>query len=1021
MLDSNFIRNLDQDIFSTLTSLYFLCLSSNNIQHLSPKLFQYTQRLYLLDLSYNEIQYLPQELFCCMKGLESLNLASNKIQNLTENLFYPLTALKVLYLSYNRIQYLPNQLFGVNLEMLGLQNNMIDFISNETFVKYQEIDYLFLSANRLKTIPYRAFFYQNRIIMLSDNPITTIDPEAFRKTDYFPLQVYLLRTKLKILSLQSFANFRGHNIQMFIRNGMVGTLKYGAEGSIIYLNSLGSDAEAVKLKRHMDASVKEALISALLASGFKQVSTNHSDYDTLLLPCPVGTFSNSSSKGQHGCTQCPPGGFYSDIFGYVSESCMKCPNGSFVAYDKAPGTRPQDCKACPEGTETDFFAGLRACKCLIGFYRTHLFKKCHKCGRGLECKDDYVSLKSGYWWKWRNETYRDRYRSFQANLLAPLPALDSFSVQYPFPMPTPYRCPIEGSCKGGLDSPCENGYKGPLCGVCSSGYFKQLQTCKKCPSKKLMMVQLSIIAVILLITVTFLAWTSKRKAKKYRGCSVMDMFLSKLKIVVGFYQVTYGIMEAFAYIKWPDSLQIIGKYSEILQLNILQIAPASCLFPGLNADAFGNLFAMLAINALVIGFSCVAYGVQKMIILRTESMGVEVKSREISQTKELVYKNLFFFLYVTYLSTCSKTANVLPFACRTICQDQKDEICNKYLKADYSIQCNVSRYSKMVIVAYVSCAYIVALPAASFVALWRQQRVPIGSKDAKTSHYLDTNAEMITGLRFLFENYKQVSWYWELVEMSRKVILTSGLILVGQESRSYIGLAWVMAGMYGMLFSWIRPVKDVTENSLMTVSLAVTVFNLGIGAVGRIPAENISASSDPYVDAVLFKILILLANTLVISLVVVQFVLNLYHNLKEWLKNPHWSLSCCLALLLPLKELQEEISGLAATNLFHEQLQANELVVPTILAAVKNSGAIDVVLEESEQGDDGTIKAHGICQAEYRSKQRHRWTQTEPLSLLFADIVVHEQIDEIPRVNTRLGSQNRPGFEASEGKSTGSG
>ena len=104
--------------------------------------------------------------------------------------------------------------------------------------------------------------------------------------------------------------------------------------------------------------------------------------------------------------------------------------------------------------------------------------------------------------------------------------------------------------------------------------------------------------------------------------------------------------------------------------------------------------------------------------------------------------------------------------------------------------------------------------------------------------------------------------------MSRKVILTSGLILVGQKSRSYIGLAWVMAGMYGMLFSWVKPVGDITENRLMTVSLAVTVVNLGIGAVSRIPAENISISSDPYVNATLFKILIILANTSVISLVV---------------------------------------------------------------------------------------------------------------------------------------------------------
>ena len=103
------------------------------------------------------------------------------------------------------------------------------------------------------------------------------------------------------------------------------------------------------------------------------------------------------------------------------------------------------------------------------------------------------------------------------------------------------------------------------------------------------------------------------------------------------------------------------------------------------------------------------------------------------------------------------------------------------------------------------------------------------SQDAKS------NIEMITGLRFLFENYKPCSWYWELVEMSRKVVLTSGLVLVGQESRSYIGLSWVIAGRYGMLFSSVSPIEDTSENRLMSTSLAVTVVNLGIGAVSRIP------------------------------------------------------------------------------------------------------------------------------------------------------------------------------------------
>ena len=49
---------------------------------------------------------------------------------------------------------------------------------------------------------------------------------------------------------------------------------------------------------------------------------------------------------------------------------------------------------------------------------------------------------------------------------------------------------------------------------------------------------------------------------------------------------------------------------------------------------------------------------------------------------------------------------------------------------------------------------------------------------------------------------------------------------------------------------------------------AVTVFNLGVGAVSIIPAENISSSIDTNMEAVLFKILIFGANTLVIGLLV---------------------------------------------------------------------------------------------------------------------------------------------------------
>ncbi len=171
----------------------------------------------------------------------------------------------------------------------------------------------------------------------------------------------------------------------------------------------------------------------------------------------------------------------------------------------------------------------------------------------------------------------------------------------------------------------------------------------------------------------------------------------------------------------------------------------------------------------------------------------------------------------------------------------------------------------MLIVAYISTVYIFALPVLSFVALWRHRRAQLATKDEDTSPDRGSNNAITSGLRFLFENYKTQSWYWELVEMTRKVILTCGLIFVGQESRSYIGLALVIAGMYGFLFAWMKPLQDVTENRLMATSLAVTVVNLVVGATSKIPAENVTGTIGPDTDALLFKILIFAANSLVIG------------------------------------------------------------------------------------------------------------------------------------------------------------
>ena len=105
-------------------------------------------------------------------------------------------------------------------------------------------------------------------------------------------------------------------------------------------------------------------------------------------------------------------------------------------------------------------------------------------------------------------------------------------------------------------------------------------------------------------------------------------------------------------------------------------------------------------------------------------------------------------------------------------------------------------------------------------------------------------------------------------------------------------------------------------------------------------------------------------------------------------------------MLLTLKKLQGEIGSLSETNILNNQLDTGEFTVPTLIGAVKDSGAIDVTFKENEEGDDVTAEVHCSFQdTECRKKRSHQGTQTNPFSLPIADIGAHEPIEEA-RVNS---------------------
>ena len=351
------------------------------------------------------------------------------------------------------------------------------------------------------------------------------------------------------------------------------------------------------------------------------------------------------------------------------------------------------------------------------------FGPCEKCpSKGLSCVDESVSLKQGYYWQWDSEINKRAYEAFAQNLKIESDSYWRNTSSYNGTLPEPNQCPRAKSCQGGLESKCAKGYTGPLCEVCEEHYYKRVLACKLCPSGIWVIVQLSLLSVAVLVLIIILIWSGRRRKNNNNGGKrpIVDILLARLKIVIGFYQVTSGIIEGFVYVKWPSSLSIIGDYAEVIQLNVLSFVPLHCLFPSWKQNAISKMYLMLGSNAGVILFAVISFWIRKLFLLWGINKEQSSKWRiKLSTTKEFLYRNVFLFLFITYPSTCSAILRVLPLACHELCTESS---CTRYLKADYSIKCEGDEYDFAKLFAFAASSYIVVLPGLVCLALWRHKR-----------------------------------------------------------------------------------------------------------------------------------------------------------------------------------------------------------------------------------------------------------------------------------------------------------
>ena len=478
----------------------------------------------------------------------------------------------------------------------------------------------------------------------------------------------------------------------------------------------------------------------------------------------------------------------------------------------------------------------------------------------MVCQSDTAILAPKYFWKFNSSEQMNHYKEFVLNIQIFNAEYNRDFSSYRALLPTPIKCPFTDSCNGGIESSCTEGYEGTLCATCSSNHFLRFNRCLECPSMLVTGISCVFVIVVFIVLFLLIFCGDSNAENSERGGTEADVVMSCVKIVVGFYQVASGIFSALRQVQWPVVLVSMEKYLKFVEGNILQFAPLSCIDPVFRLDPFMQFCLSISINISVV-LLILIYSLLRTHCIKKLEISDRRKKDKISHLKKSCYRNVFLFLLLSYPITSKKIINVilpLPGVCEDVCFTKDGSDCISLLKADYSISCLSPANGVYWKLAAACAIYPLLFPLLLLIPLYKYREPRLDN-------------EICFGLKVFFENYEEKFWFWEIIEMYRKLILISGILLFDSKSQYQIVCAVIVASVSGITYTMARPIKGKFEDRLQAFVLWTTFFNVCLGAITMCqnPTEN---------ESIFVNVIFVLLNSAVVLIAVGKFYLPTISN-----------------------------------------------------------------------------------------------------------------------------------------------
>jgi hypothetical protein len=416
-----------------------------------------------------------------------------------------------------------------------------------------------------------------------------------------------------------------------------------------------------------------------------------------------------------------------------------------------------------------------------------------------------------------------------------------------------FKCPLDG-CPGQADprngnesqvelKHCIAGFTGGLCAVCdeTGGFVKDGNTCTQCDTGSSITVLAPVLGGLLVVGVAYqmtAKWRKNRAASKPARASAgvvsfIGGLMVQVKILIGLLQITTQLPVTLT-IRYPDLFSELLSAIDVVLLDIFDVFRIQCL----SALSLHAKFIVIMLMPMA--------GIIVVQILRCISNHGATPEQVAKNAATAAYRS-FFVIFLLYPLLSRTTFSI--FRCQTLATGER------WHEGDYSINCDSPAHTAIAVVdIFCILIYPVGIPITFLGLLWRDERSrhlketvkevasPSGAGDATAAVPAVANSSY----EFLRQDYKPEFYYYEIVVLSEKLVLTGLLIFVDQGSifQAFVG-ACVAFGFFAAQVK-CEPFVNPIDNLLKAVAEAQLFLTLLGSIVLRTDLGKDALSEDSY-------------------------------------------------------------------------------------------------------------------------------------------------------------------------------